>query len=641
MSSATAPAVAPPSRKLWTGELTVARVQTGDERARWFVWLVWLAMAGTSAYFVFRGGRNVPIQEDWHVVLAALGHQTNFWGWVWEPNNEHRVPIAKLIYVVLFRIWPDFRVGMMFNVGVLAAVAGAFILAVRKMRGRTRWTDAFFPVAFLNLGHWENLGWMWELTFVVATALAAALLLVVATTRQWTTRRALVAGGCLITIPFTGATALAFVPVVAVALALEARRIRGRPRQIILASAGVAVIMSGLYFVGLPRSTWIPPSPSTWISLLTGGKLLALGLGPAAGIWWLASVLAVLAALLGAAWLLWRRRSQGSLPLLGFLLGGLLLALALGKGRAGEIPFFGLPDRYALIAVPTLCAIYLAWERFAVGRLRRAGPAVLCCAVVGLLPVNIKYGLQWRDWYHQRMDAFTADVRSGVSIGQLDHYRPIAFDPFEMWQSMLYLKADKVGVFAQLQLSPRPVLAQRIDGFDTGGGGWQTISDGASQARLTSVQGQPAMQWRYNATSVAPAVLGRVFARPVDWRGAGAIAFKLDGRGSGHRIRVRVAERTSAGTLELYDTWFFDVSSDTQTVVMPWNGFGRVDARGDFVNVLKGPMPLTNIQSVSFLITDPGPGSLVIRQVSLTPGHSQLGWPLHPAATRRSLGPWR
>jgi len=55
--------------------------------------------------------------------------------------------------------------------------------------------------------------------------------------------------------------------------------------------------------------------------------------------------------------------------------------------------------------------------------------------------------------------------------------------------------------------------------------------------------------------------------------------------------------------------------------------------------VREGPLPLTGIRSVTFIIGDPGPGVLPIKRLVLTPGHPQLGWPLHAATDRRSLPP--
>ena len=151
-----------------------------DARVRVLVWAVWLATFVSALVLVVANGRDVPVHEDWTVAPAMTGHQDNFLGWLWSQNNEHRVPVPRLVYLGLLKLWPDFRVGMVFNVVLLAAIAAAFIIFLHRVRGRSRWTDAFFPIVFLNLGNWENMGWGWQLQFVVATALVCGLLMGIA-----------------------------------------------------------------------------------------------------------------------------------------------------------------------------------------------------------------------------------------------------------------------------------------------------------------------------------------------------------------------------------------------------------------------------------------------------------------------------
>jgi hypothetical protein len=609
-----------------------------DRGARVVVWSSWLAMTVSTAIVILHGARNIPIQEDWHVIPAFTGHQSHFLGWLWKQNNEHRVPVPKLIYVGLLKLWPDFRVGMIFSMVVAAAIAAAFVIVLRRIRGRTRWTDAFFPVAFLHLGHWENLGWSWELQFVVATAFACALLMVTAMTTEWTTRRAIVAGGCLVAIPLSGATAFAFAPIMVVALIPVARRTAQPAKGVLIGSMAMSMGLTGLYFVGLKHPDWVTPSPSPWASFQAGLKFLALAVGPAAGAWWLPSVVLIAAILGSAAFLLFRARRQGAVVLLAYLVAAIVLAASLGQGRAGLIPVFGLPDRYALIAVPGLCCCYLAYERYG-HRLRRWGPPVLCVGMVALIPLNTNFGLQYRDWYHYRVDNFAADVKAGMPLDQLNDFRPIAAESNEMWFSMLYLQSRRIGVFRYLQVQDRRRLVMTpIDGFATESG-WQTIGGPASAATFQGEGADVALRWEYDATAQASAVVGRAFAGLQDWRGSGAIAITLTGQGSGRRIRVRVAVQTPSGSTDRYDGMIVDDTAATRTVVIPWNGVGHSDASGKYD--WQGPMPLDRIESFVFIVTDPGRGQLVVHRVSLVPGHGQLGWPFHPAANRRSLPPWR
>jgi hypothetical protein len=66
-------------------------------------------------------------------------------GWLWEQNNEHRLPLQKAIYLTLLKAsGGDFRIGMIANTLILGGLSLAMILTARHRRGRTQLTDAFF-----------------------------------------------------------------------------------------------------------------------------------------------------------------------------------------------------------------------------------------------------------------------------------------------------------------------------------------------------------------------------------------------------------------------------------------------------------------------------------------------------------------
>ena len=227
-----------------------------------------------------------------------------------------------------------------------------------------------------------------------------------------------------------------------------------------------------------------------------------------------------------------------------------------------------------------------------------------------------------------------------MPLAELIRYRPLGWDPEEMWLGMQYLRVREVGVFAQLRLVPPARRGWAIDGFASGGAGWETLRGDAEPrpSRDASRAARDALGVHGDEPHAggprAPVQPARGLARQ---RRAG-VHGRRAGHASGPCACASPCRRAKDG-LQRFDTWFTDTTAAEKTVVMPWNGFGRANARGVFVDVLKGPLPLTGIRSVTFIIGATGPGVLRIRRLALVPGHPQLGWPLHAATERRSLPP--
>jgi hypothetical protein len=134
-------------------------------RAGWgpalFVGAAWAGMLGAALWFVWDYGTNVPFWPDeWGYASILSGEQPVSLAWLWQQHLEHRLPFPKLVWLGLLRVTGyDFRAGMYCNVLLLGALALVLILAARKLRGRTSYADAFFPLILLHWGHWENLLW--------------------------------------------------------------------------------------------------------------------------------------------------------------------------------------------------------------------------------------------------------------------------------------------------------------------------------------------------------------------------------------------------------------------------------------------------------------------------------------------------
>ena len=438
--------------------------------------LVWAGMTAVALLCIARYGRNIPLAEDWHLVAPYMGNEPDLGGWLWAQNNEHRVPLPRLIYLaLLFLTGGDFRAGMVYNVLVLAALSAVLMAAARHLRsGQSRYADAFFPLLFLHLGHWPNLIWGWQLQFVTAVALTLGLLLVLLRARPLSARAALAAGACLVLLPLCGANGILYVWVLApwfgyegIALARsEASSQAGRRAGWGLVGLAVMALgLTGAYFVGYERATWNPPPPGVGAALATSAKYVAMGFGPAAQWHWAAAVLGTAAVLLPTLFVLARAalRLRGperrrALGLACFAVACAGLALAMGWGRSGLVPEVGMPPRYALLSAPTLAAAYFVWELYGPRRLRRSVALLLLVVTAALVPINTRIGFGWRNWYVGGMDAVERDLQAGVPLAAMaERHRAflLHWDQAKLEAGMRMLRAAGLGPFGRLQV-PAP-----------------------------------------------------------------------------------------------------------------------------------------------------------------------------------------
>lgn len=410
-----------------------------------FVWLIVAAMATFMLACIAMSGRNIPLAEDWLLVPAYYGVEPDLGQWLWAQNNEHRVPLPKLLLLGLLHLTSgDFRAGMVASVAVTAAASSALIWAARTLRGgRVAWTDAVFPMLLLHPGNWENLIWSWQLGFTTSVAFTLLLLVsVVQIGRRATAWWPLVAAAAFVALPLSGANGLVICVAMApwglyVGIVAPGFADRRRPvSYIVLAIAAcLGVMLTGVYFHGYEHPAWVPSSPGLWQSAATAGKVAALAWGPAGlAVWPLFAFLTALAAVsagglvLMGGWRAWQARDtqlRATALGLGSFLGAIgLLTLLVGHSRAGYAPTIGTPSRYMLLSVPALCAAYLVWELYG-QRAARPAQAVLLAVVIAILPVNASRGFSWRDWYVQGMQGVEADVAAGRTPEQLaQRHRP-------------------------------------------------------------------------------------------------------------------------------------------------------------------------------------------------------------------------
>lgn len=229
-----------------------------------------------------------------------------------------------------------------------------------------------------------------------------------------------------------------------------------------LLSGGVAVslVLGSLYFVGYVTPTWNPPNPGPIESLYAGARILSYGFGATAMN--APRLFVVLTFLLFSATLLlvWisKRNHQPArrFRLLGaawFAATAVAFAFAVGWGRAGWVPLYGLPSRYALLVVPAFVALLLVWDDLpgAASRWLSGGFALV---LLVLLPLNERAGeTYFGRWYRNGTQAVQAELQAGTPFRQIAERHGAFLMP--SWsidvlaQHMTWLRTAGVAPFAQ------------------------------------------------------------------------------------------------------------------------------------------------------------------------------------------------
>lgn len=438
-------------------------------RQGWFVWAAWSALLIALLVCIARYGRNIPLAEDWYLVAPYTGQEPDVLQWIWAQNNEHRLPLQRILLLGLLHLTGgDFRAGMYASALLMAAMSGALILTAAAARGGiVRWTDVFFPVLLLNLGHWENYVFGWQLQFTASIALMLALLIAIVRSRSLGRAGWLAIGGvALMLLPLSGANGL----IVALALAPWAlfagfRAPGDASSRFARIAAPASITLVGLYFVGYDSPDWTPANPGVVETLKTAAKIAAMGLMPAATFNWKLFVALALPALavsalplLRAAWRAWlgsaAEERERVLGMLCYGAGMVGLIAAIGYGRAG----YGTgatPYRYALLVAPIFCLAYFVWQLYG-PRLASRVQAMFAVIPLLCLPWNVHAGFDWRDWYVNGMELVERDIAAGRSAGQIaaDHRAFLLH-----WNQALL--ADRIRMLEQARSGPFHGLRNR------------------------------------------------------------------------------------------------------------------------------------------------------------------------------------
>ena len=410
-----------------------------------FVLVVFAAMLAAAHVFVARYSSTVPLWDDleWAPYIHASSHIPGDW-W-WSPFNEHRIPLPRVFFLGLMYVWHDFRSGMFFDVYLLGAVALAMILVARKLRGRTSYSDAFFPLLWLTWGNYENLLMMHQISLIVPSAITCVLLLMfTASPKPPTWKQSLVIGLCLFSLPLCGAPGLTPAPAIVLWLLYVGwERMRSdepgaRRSGVILVSSAVATMaLIAFYFYDFdnPRTESYSRDPVD--ALRQGLMFLSLGFGPAAREYWplsgwvTAAILLLTLAMLG---MVFKSRPQERYRVAGLLaigVGIVSMALATGIARGGGFEYAAFAGRYVTLPSPILCCVYFAFCIYGPAALGRIVRVSLYSILLLLVFYNVKAGSDYGSRRAELTASFCREMHQGVPLNQLAlrHWRDFYNDP--------------------------------------------------------------------------------------------------------------------------------------------------------------------------------------------------------------------
>lgn len=410
-----------------------------DRNARLFVWGIWLSLLLISLSFMLHYGSKIPLAEDWLMVAPLTGKEPDLVQWAWSQVNEHRIPFPRLMYLVLLQVTGgDFRSGGFFNIFLLGTLAAAMIIGTCCLRGnRTHYSDAFFPLMCLHLGHSANLLMGWQITQVLPAVLIGVLLLIFFTQKTFTTPAvAVFTGSSLILLPLFGANGLLYIPFLATWLSYcsvihwYATKDQPETRWIslfLISSVVGSLALTVLYFLNYQRAYWNPPSPGLSETFITGIKLMAFGWGPIASSEWaifgvITFTLLLATTIIVICRILWSKglERHQAIGILFFFMNTILFSLAVGHARAGWVPTLGLPIRYVIFAIPTFCAVFLIWEFYGTPKFRLLVQRGLMITMLLLLPFNTIAGFYgFTNWYREESIAIENDILDEIPASVL------------------------------------------------------------------------------------------------------------------------------------------------------------------------------------------------------------------------------
>ncbi|GEM_PF-1770061 len=380
-----------------------------------FTWTVWaaatvLALVASAVY-----GRWLPWSDDFNIVPVVTGAVPLSLGWLWEQHEEHRIPLVKLLFVSMGRLSGcDYRWTLTANVVLLSATAAALIVAARRLRGFTSWTDAVFPAVILHLGHGAMV-WAFHSQFLLTTVLGGLFVATAVAAPRGGAWRSAGMVVCALLLPLTGSSGLLVSAAAMCLLAAEAAGWNAAPgtrlslARVMAAGGACGTCAVGIAYVATLRFTQAKTYAGPWQTLVAGLDTLSsypAGLVNRSPLGWrVATAVAVVATCVMAARAMWSRdtsRRASLVILVGYVAALGLVAIAIGYGR-GTRDFSELYGHYSPLALGVPVALALVWAALPQAPAARVVQAVLCIVALAVASNHAKravrhWGMQDESW---------------------------------------------------------------------------------------------------------------------------------------------------------------------------------------------------------------------------------------------------
>jgi hypothetical protein len=450
---------------------------------------LWASLTVAAVAFVFALGSNCPNADEWEFV-PALTHHEPLDPWLWAQHNEHRLPLPRLVYYGLFQLTHDFRAGSLLQIALLSGTSLALMRLAARLRGYPDWTDAFFPVSIVHVGHWENLLIGYNICFAFILVLETAIgVIALHTTRENAFRSGCRAGVLMALLCLCGGGGVVTALPVALWLVYLAVLIwKPRPAlrefpeatpplpqdglsephpgpngnsllraAVLLAFAVFPFLYLELYLQGYHRPGHHPEVGDGGLDVLrVAGQVLSMSFGYGTFRWWppiLAGLVAVgfatLFSLLCDAKL--QKHRPASFGLIAIAAGIVGVALVIGMGRAGLDARNGLASRYTYLTWPLIALVFLVCTSRG-GRAGKWIPAALCLMAALAFPANMISGSVVGSKVRAVLATVEAEARAGVPPERIVRHFANTFQAHQEQRAiraMPMLRQAKVGAFAE------------------------------------------------------------------------------------------------------------------------------------------------------------------------------------------------